>query len=120
MAGAAGAKRVVEREEARLGVFVRNAAAAALEPLAEHVRGGCVSLGLELDGERRPPAFAIGRLDGIGQARAQVAVEADSIHHDLEQGTARECRTVEVVNGDGPAVDEEPTESALDEAVDRR
>ena len=71
----AGAKRVVEREQARLGIFVGDAAGAALEALGEAMRDGIWDLGFwiwRLNGPGRAAALEIRGLDGIGKTLTEI------------------------------------------------
>ena len=62
----ARAKRVVEREQARLRVLVEEMASAALESFAELVTTGA-GLGARTSTAKAAPPFAVGGLDRIGQ-----------------------------------------------------
>ena len=91
----AGAKWIVEREEARLRHFVLDGAVAALEALAEAVHDGrSIS---QLDGKARTAAFRIGRLDGVGEPRAQIAVDLDAIDNHLQHRTVFEDRRIDLL-----------------------
>jgi hypothetical protein len=87
VAGRAGAKRIVEREEPRLRILVRNAAGTAFEAFAEDVEPlSPASLRIwPFQREGRAAAFPVGRLDGVGQPRADVASDDEAVDNDLER-----------------------------------
>jgi hypothetical protein len=79
MTGRARAERVIEREEPRLRHFVRDAARAAFESLAEPVRRHRRPRVIDFDGKCRAIAFVKGRLDRVGQARPDIGRDAEPI-----------------------------------------
>ena len=90
VAGRAGAERVVEREQPRLRIFVRDAARAALEALGEHdgrLAAGDSATRRLLDRPRGAAAFEIRRLDRIGQPlpHASSPFELHAIDDDLQR-----------------------------------
>src|SRR4029453_8407860 len=92
----AGAEGIVERKQARLRILVRDAAALALEPLAEHMaRQRAAIVTPDLEGESGAATFRVRSLDRVGEARAKVAVDLHAIHDDRHHGPAGQGRAIE-------------------------
>ena len=73
---------------------------AALEALAEavdHRRRGS-----QRDRERRAAAFGVGRLDRVGQARAEVAIHLQPIDDDLQRRPIAQGRRVDILQRSRP------------------
>ncbi len=95
LAARAGAVRIIEGEQARLGLLIGEAALLALEAIAED---DALGFGMRLRGRKFEDgfalAFAIADLHGVGQARADVGRDDQAIDHhvdglgeiDVEQG----------------------------------
>ncbi len=87
LAARAGAVGIVEREKARLGFLIDDAAGFAFEALAEGealggLRGGVFAGGEFQDGFAA--AFAVADFDGVHQARADRGIESQTIHDDVD------------------------------------
>ena len=120
MTGRAGAEGIVEREQARLRVLIGDAAALALEPLAEHM--ACQRTAIvasDLEGERGA-ALCVRGLDRVCEPRAEIAVDLHAIHDDRQHGPAGHGRAIEIFERDGAIVDEHAPEPALRKALERR
>ena len=114
----AGAKRVVEREQARLRRLVGDLAPAAFEPLGELVPDGR-ALARQLHREGRPPALPIGRLDRIGEAGPRVAVHLDAIDDHLDAAAPRQQPRVGLLERHGAALQQQPAKAPLGQALQR-
>ncbi len=126
MARRAGAERVVEREQARLRIFVRDAALAAFEPLGEHdgTRGWRLGTRRGLGAGRKRPrgssALEVRRLDGIGQPLAELlSVQLHAIDDDLQRRAIAQRRRLHFVDGDGTSVDQQAREAFPAQRGDR-
>ena len=99
MARRAGAERVVEREQPRLRIFVGDAAAAALEPLAEHVQrrepGPHRRRAATANAAPPPSRYAVS-IESVSRAR-RLAVDLHAIDDHLEQRPAARAPPVDVL-----------------------
>ncbi len=137
VAGRARAERVVEGEQPRLRILVRDAAWPALEALGELVDSGQWSdRSSALIGGRwtadcrlltdfnRPggaAALEIRRLDRIGEALPQIlAAQLHAVDDHLEHLPVGKRGGLHIVERDRPAIDEQPAEALSLEHVDRR
>ena len=124
VAGRAGPKGVVEREQPRLRQLVGNRAGAALEALAEDMAGR-LGVGIrlldQLDREGRATALQIGHLDGIGDAREQIGSgpQLDAVDDDVQRRSPFQRRQVDVIEAHDPSIDVQPAEPAPSQGVDR-
>ena len=117
--GGTGTERVVEREETRLRVFVRDAADAALEAFREQVQVLRVVAVRQLQHPGCAATFAVGRLDGVRQALALVvSPKLHSVDHDLQHWLGSQRLHVHIVERKRDAVDEQTTEAATPQCVD--
>ena len=132
MTGWAGAERVVEGEETRLRIFVRDAAFAALEQLRKLMDNlgrtevlryfrGLLSAERRLNRPGGAAAFQIRGLDGIGKPLPQIFTgQLHTIDHDLERRSVREGCGIDVVERHRAAVHEQAAKPFAPERLDGR
>ena len=111
-----GPLRVVEGEERRLRQLVADAAAPALEPLAEQVRLAAAGL----DRERRAAPFLIRRLDRVGETAQYVRSHLDPVDQDAQLRLALQRRGLDVVNRHRPPGHHESAEPLAADCIERR
>ncbi len=135
VAGRAGAERVVEGEQPRLRILVLDAAAPALEPLAEDVperlaaslrsgmtafRPGASSFGCgQFQRKGRPAALLVGRLDRIGEPRQVFPIHLDPVDDDLQRRLAGQRLRIDVLERQRLRVDQQAPETLPAQHVDR-
>ncbi len=115
----AGTKRVVEREQARLRRLVGDAAGAAFEALRE-VKA---LAGVGVHRERGAAAFAVRRLDGVRQAAAEIAFDAEAVDDHFEASARFQRGGINLLEHHGADnrtfSDQQPAEPAAPQRLER-
>ena len=75
--------------------------------------------GGHLDGERRAPALGVAGLDGIGKPREDVPSDRHPVDDHLQSGAPGERLRIELVEGDRPVLDEQPSEALPPQRLER-
>ena len=110
----AGTERVVEREQARLRIFVRDAAVPALEPLGELMHPRAV------ERPRRAAAFDVRRFDRIGEPLSQLlSVQLHAIHDHLQHRPIGERGRIDVLQRDGAIAVQHASETLPAQRLER-